>query len=159
VSDEDDGQEDGLEDELEEVGGTRGKGDGKRRDARRIRLSTIMRTTVDYTKESEWVINFSCMLLIVFIPQYRPFYIETMYAWYILMKPADAYVEFYKHFYARRRVAQIVIAWAFKRPNDVYVTFLGRFTSRVDMFGHTYVEQDLSDSVWFTSSFQFKLGS
>lgn len=57
VSDEDDGQEDGLEDESDEVGvdGRRGKGDGKRRDARRIRLSTIMRTTVDYTKESEWV--------------------------------------------------------------------------------------------------------
>jgi DNA (cytosine-5)-methyltransferase 1 len=60
VSDEDDGQEDGLEDELEEVGGDgkRGKGDGKRRDARRIRLSTIMRVTVDYTKESEWVLHF-----------------------------------------------------------------------------------------------------
>jgi DNA (cytosine-5)-methyltransferase 1 len=60
VSDEDDGQEDGLEDELEEVGGDgrRGKGDGKRRDARRIRLSTIMRVTVDYTKESEWVLPF-----------------------------------------------------------------------------------------------------
>ncbi|SRR5260221_12631905 len=61
VSDEDDGQEDGLEDELDD--GRRGKGDGKRRDARRIHLSTIMRTTVDYTTESEWVFlfYFSCM--------------------------------------------------------------------------------------------------
>ena len=65
------------------------------------------------------------------------------------MKPADAYTEFYKHFYARRRVAQIVIAWAFKRPNDSYSSFSGKFTSRVDMFGHTYVEQDLLDSVCF----------
>ena len=89
----------------------------------------------------------------------RPFYIETMYAWYILMKPADAYMEFYKHFYARRRVAQIAIAWALKRPNDSYSTFLGRFASRVDMFGHTYVEQDLSDSVCLISSFLCQAGS
>ena len=48
---EDDGQEDGLDDELEILGNIRsGKG---RRDARRIHLSTIMRVTVDYTKESE----------------------------------------------------------------------------------------------------------
>lgn len=70
-----------------------------------------------------------------------------MYAWYILMKPAEAYKKFYKHFYASRRVAQIVISWAFKRPTDAYATFLGKFTSKVDMFGHTYIEQDLLDSV------------
>jgi DNA (cytosine-5)-methyltransferase 1 len=92
------------------------------------------------------------LVLIVAYFQYRPFYIETMYAWYILMTPAEAYKEFYKHFYARRRVAQIVIAWAHKRPNDLYPTFLGRFTSRVDMFGHPYVEPDLLNSVWITSS-------
>lgn len=61
-------------------------------------------------------------------------------------------MEFYKHFYSPRRVTQIVVAWAFKRPNDGYATFLGRFTSRVDMFGHTYVEQDLIDSVCHISS-------
>jgi DNA (cytosine-5)-methyltransferase 1 len=155
VSDEDDGQEDGLEDELEETGvdGRRGKGDGKRSDARRIRLSTIMRATVDYTKESEWVLHLMHPWKVTDLLQCRPFYIETMYAWYILMKPADAYTEFYKHFYAQRRVAQIVIAWAFKKPNDSYSTFLGRFTSRVDIFGHTYIEQDLSDSVCFHSRF------
>lgn len=52
LSDEDDGQEDGLEDELD-GDGSRGKGEGKRKDARRIHLSTIMRVTIDYTKESE----------------------------------------------------------------------------------------------------------
>ncbi len=63
------------------------------------------------------------------------------------MKPAKNYAEFYKHFYAPRRVAQIVISWALKRPQESYLTFLTRFTTRVDMFGHTYVKQDLLDSV------------
>ena len=78
---------------------------------------------------------------------HRPFYIETMYAWYILMKPAEPYKDFYKHFYANRRVAQIVISWALKRPGERYANFLAKFTSRVDMFGHTYIEQDVLDSV------------
>ena len=74
-----------------------------------------------------------------------------MYAWYILMKPAEAYKEFYKHFYAPRRVTQLVISWALRRPQESFSTFLARFISRVDMFGHTYVEQDLWDSVRFIS--------
>ncbi len=62
LSDEDDGQEDGLEDnaddELDNTGRRTendrpGAAKSKRREARRIHLSSILRVTVDYTQESE----------------------------------------------------------------------------------------------------------
>ncbi|CAA7265858.1 unnamed protein product [Cyclocybe aegerita] len=94
-----------------------------------VHLTAIMRYTVDYTRENE------------------PFYIETEYAWYILKTPAEEYKPFYQHFYNSRRIAQLVISWALKRPQESLSTFLGRFTSRVDMFGRTYLEQDIWNSV------------
>lgn len=50
---EDDGQEDGLEEEPETVEGNYSNGKGRRDAKDLIHLSTIMRVTVDYTKESE----------------------------------------------------------------------------------------------------------
>ncbi|KDR85517.1 hypothetical protein GALMADRAFT_218616 [Galerina marginata CBS 339.88] len=94
-----------------------------------VNLSAILRYTIDYSQDSE------------------PFYIETQYAWYILKSPAEHYQPFYEHFYSPRRIAQIVISRALNAPQELYKSFLETFTSKVDIFGRTYLEQYLWDSI------------
>jgi DNA (cytosine-5)-methyltransferase 1 len=79
----------------------------------------------------------------------RPFYIETQYAWYILKAPSPLYEPFYQHFYTPRRIAQLVISRALRHPQEGFTVFLERFTSRVDIFGYTYLETHLWESVCF----------
>ncbi|KAF8913180.1 S-adenosyl-L-methionine-dependent methyltransferase [Gymnopilus junonius] len=93
-----------------------------------VHLSAILRFTVDYTQDTE------------------PFYIETQYAWYILKTPSNSYQPFYKHFYSPRRIAQMVVSRALNYPQESFQAFSERFTSKVDMFDHTYIVQDLWDS-------------
>jgi DNA (cytosine-5)-methyltransferase 1 len=77
----------------------------------------------------------------------RPIYIETQFAWYLLKSPSPAYKPFYQHFYTPRRISQLVISRALSRPQEGFTAFLERFTSRVDIFGRTYLETDLWESV------------
>jgi len=63
------------------------------------------------------------------------------------MKPHAKYIKFWEHFYTSRRIAQLVVSWALERRQDAFATFIKSFTSRVDIFGHTYTEDDLWNSV------------
>ncbi|TFK42046.1 S-adenosyl-L-methionine-dependent methyltransferase [Crucibulum laeve] len=94
-----------------------------------VHLGAILRSTVDYTKPND------------------PFYIETECAWYTLRRPSRAYEPFYQHFHTPRRIAQIVISTALERPQQIYDDFLRIFTSKVDIFGRTYLEEHLYEAV------------
>ena len=130
VSDEDEGQEDEENDQTVFV-----------------RLSAILRYTINYTQESECVFNVYFSLNDFLTVCARPFFIETQYAWYILRKPSLSYKPFFEHFYAPRRVAQIVVSSALGRPNETYESFKAKFELRVDMFGQTYSERHIAESV------------
>ncbi|KIM47705.1 hypothetical protein M413DRAFT_15837 [Hebeloma cylindrosporum] len=96
-----------------------------------VHLSSILRYTMDYTDENE------------------PFYIETQYAWYLLKAPSASYQPFYHHFYTPRRIAQLVISRALRHPQEGFAAFLKLFTSKVDIFGRTYLETHLWESVLY----------
>ncbi|KAF8644239.1 hypothetical protein AX16_008594 [Volvariella volvacea WC 439] len=108
LNDEDQGQEDGLGEQQ----------------PRYIRLSVILRYSIDYTKASE------------------PFYIETTFAWYILKMPSLAYVPLYRSFYTPRRITQLILSQAL-HPSASPEAFLSQLTATADIFGHTYQLQDL----------------
>ncbi|KAK2464749.1 hypothetical protein APHAL10511_003167 [Amanita phalloides] len=94
-----------------------------------IRLGAILRYMVDYKSE------------------YEPFYIETECAWYILKTPSKAYEPTYKMFYTPRRVVQMVVSAALRRPGYTYDSFIKRYSNMVDIFGRTCQEEDISDAV------------
>jgi DNA (cytosine-5)-methyltransferase 1 len=76
-----------------------------------------------------------------------PVYIETEFAWYILKAPSLPYQLYFRHFYAPRRVAQLVVSTAITRPQESYETFLRKFLLKVDTFGRTYQKENLWDAV------------
>jgi hypothetical protein len=55
----------------------------------------------------------------------------------------------YRHFYTPRRIAQLMISSALNRPTQTWDDFIATFTSKVDMFGKTYLKEHLSESVCY----------
>ncbi|KAF9011170.1 hypothetical protein BDQ17DRAFT_1233710 [Cyathus striatus] len=94
-----------------------------------IKLSAIMRYTMDYSNEDE------------------PMYIETMFGWYILQAPSKEYMEFYKHFFAPHKIAQIAISFSLKDPRRSFDEFISHLISQVDPFGRTYEESDIWQAI------------
>ncbi|KAF8640653.1 hypothetical protein AX17_000310 [Amanita inopinata Kibby_2008] len=93
-----------------------------------VRLGAIIMFFVDYSSETE------------------PFYIETEHAWYVLGRPFKEYETVYKMFYTPRRVTQLIISTALKRPSYSHESFLVRYLNMVDIFGRTCQEEDLGDA-------------
>lgn len=85
---------------------------------------------------------------------YRPFYIETQYAWYILRSPSQAYREHWQHFCTPHRIAQIIISHASQKPKEVYPKFLQRFVSKT-LLGRTFVESDIRENVRLVMNIKF----
>ncbi|KAF6754216.1 S-adenosyl-L-methionine-dependent methyltransferase [Ephemerocybe angulata] len=119
--DERDSEDEGQEEDLDEG--------GEGEDYVFLELSTVFRYTIDYGKCND------------------PMYVQTQWAWYILDMPSRAYLPFHRHFLSPKRVAQMAISTALTHPHHPLEMFLNKFTNTVDPFGHTYVEQDLWDSV------------
>ncbi|RDB29208.1 DNA (cytosine-5)-methyltransferase 3 [Hypsizygus marmoreus] len=94
-----------------------------------VRLSAVLRFMIDYSKPSD------------------PVWIETTHAWYILKVPAKEYASYYQHFYAPRRVTQLVISTAIQHPRKTYDEWLQRFVSMVDVFGRTCQEEHIWDAI------------
>lgn len=94
-----------------------------------LRLGAIFRYTISYNPEDELV----C--------------IETLFAYYILEKASKAYEPFYRPFYTPRHIARLVILFAAEQHPESPEAFLRNFKETVDIFGRTYVEQDLWDAV------------
>ena len=61
--------------------------------------------------------------------------------------PSREYTPYFQHFYGTRRIAQMVISSVTKNPNQNYDDFRQRFTSMVDVFGRTYLDEHLLDAV------------
>ena len=83
---------------------------------------------------------------------WRPVYIETEFAWYILKMPSRRYLPYFQHFCFPRHIAQLVVSTATKYPLTRFDNFLAKFVSKTDLFGKTYEEQHLWDSVCIRSS-------
>ncbi|KAF8346872.1 S-adenosyl-L-methionine-dependent methyltransferase [Amanita rubescens] len=95
-----------------------------------VRLGAILRYTLDYKSEN------------------NPFYIETEYGWYILKTPSKEYEAIYRMFYTPRRVAQLVISGALRRPAPyTYNIFIEQYKDMVDIFGRTCQEGDMEDAM------------
>ncbi|KAF8167566.1 hypothetical protein B0H34DRAFT_792278 [Crassisporium funariophilum] len=131
-------EDDGVDRQFEGVGNVlayfgrdedEGQEDEMDHEPQNVHLGAILRYTLDYTQVNE------------------PVYIETQYAWYILNEPSEQYRSHYRHFYRPRRIAQLVISTAIRRPQQNYESFLARFTSMVDMFKRSYVEDDIWASI------------
>jgi DNA (cytosine-5)-methyltransferase 1 len=63
--------------------------------------------------------------------------------------PSPRYLPYFQYFLFPRKIAQLVVSSAKDRPLQRFDAFLARFTSMTDMFGKTYEEQHLWDSVCF----------
>jgi hypothetical protein len=61
--------------------------------------------------------------------------------------PSQRYLPYFQHFCFPRRIAQLVVSTAKDHPLLRFDDFLARFVSMTDMFGKTYEEQHLWDSV------------
>ena len=51
----------------------------------------------------------------------------------------------YRMFYTPRRVAQLVISAALRRPHYTYESFIERYKDMVDIFGRTCQEGDIEE--------------
>ncbi|KAI0041890.1 hypothetical protein FA95DRAFT_636925 [Auriscalpium vulgare] len=91
LNDEDAGQEDELDEDYEAV---------------RVRLSAILRCTVDCTKQDD------------------PIYLETTHAWYILRNSSKSYRAFYQPFWTTQKITQHLLYTATSEPTTSYVDFL-----------------------------------
>lgn len=61
--------------------------------------------------------------------------------------PSQRYLPYFQHFYFPRKIAQLVVSTAKNYPLQRFDVFLARFNSMTDMFGKTYEEQHLWNSV------------
>jgi DNA (cytosine-5)-methyltransferase 1 len=75
-----------------------------------------------------------------------------LFAYYVLEKPSKAYEPFYRPFYTPRHIARLVILSAAEPHPESHEAFIRNFKETVDIFGRTYVEQDLWDAVRFYTS-------
>ncbi|TDL19401.1 S-adenosyl-L-methionine-dependent methyltransferase [Rickenella mellea] len=91
----------------------------------RIRLSMIIRLTIDYTKERD------------------PIYIETEHAWYILKTPSPRYHKYYVDFYKTHKISQCVISAALDDGNQSLRAFKDTLLSYHDSIVAKFTEQDL----------------
>ncbi|KAI0652489.1 S-adenosyl-L-methionine-dependent methyltransferase [Trametes meyenii] len=105
VNEEDAGQEDGLVDNNNDQQQHNGQ--------MRLRTSTILRWTIDYTRFDS------------------PVYVETQYSWFELCRPAKPYVPTWTAFYCAKRVAQLVISAAMEDTieslNEFEEVYYGRW--------------------------------
>lgn len=113
-----------------------------------MRVGPVLRYSVDWTKDKEYVFLHSILASTDVILAFSPIYIETQHAWYILKMPAEKYTRWYQAFYTPRRVAQLIISNAIKRLHMGFDAFVhGILAASMDIVGTRFEEDDLWNAV------------